>query len=236
MTHVLRATRRGVLIQEYFSKIYNYMGMGLLISALMAWLAIQEPLLSLFYKVSPDGIGGMTVLGWIAVISPLIIVFMIGNATSKLNIQQAKLLFWLFSALMGISSSNLLFIFSGEALFQAFLVTAGMFFVFAWFGFKTDKNLFGLGRFLIMGLIGIVLASIVNIFVGSGQFNFILNVISVVIFVGLTAYDSNLLKTIYSDSDSKEVMEAKAIQGALSLYLNFINLFRLMLYFLNDRR
>lgn len=236
MTQVLQAKRRTLFIQDYFSKIYNYMGGGLLISALMAWLCVREPLMGLFYTTNAEGVLSMSVLGWIAVFAPLLVVFLIGNATSKLNIQQAKLWFGLFSALMGISSSSLLFVYSGTALFQAFVVTAGMFFALAWFGFKTDKDLSGMGRFLIMGLIGVVLAGLVNLFVGSGQFNFVLNVISVVIFVGLTAYDSNKLKAMYADSDSEEVMQAKAIQGALALYLDFINLFRLMLYFLNDRR
>ncbi len=232
---ILKAVRRDVGIQSYFSRIYNYMGGGLLMSALLAWLSIKEPLLGLFYKIN-EGMVSLSILGWIAVFSPLLVVFLIGNATSKLNVQQAKLWFWIFSALMGVSLGNLLFIYSGSAMFQAFLVTAGMFFALALFGTKTTRDLSGLGRFLIMGLIGVILAGIVNIFIGSGQFNFILNVISVIIFVGLTAYDTNRLKAAYNPADSDEIVQAKAIQGALALYLDFINLFRLMLYFLNNRR
>ncbi|MBQ3695398.1 MAG: Bax inhibitor-1/YccA family protein [Alphaproteobacteria bacterium] len=232
---ILKATRSSLGIQTYFGRIYNYMGGGLLMSALMAWLSVREPLFNLFYKVN-DGQLSMSVLGWIAIFAPLLVIFFIGNATSKLNIQQAKLWFWLFSALMGISLGSLLFIYSGAAMFQAFLVTAGMFFALSLFGVKTSRDLSGLGRFLIMGLIGVILASLVNIFVGSGQFNFILNILSVVIFVGLTAYDTNKLKAAYNPADSDEIVQAKSIQGALALYLDFINLFRLMLYFLNNRR
>ena len=232
---VLKATRRGLGLQSYFARIYNYMGGGLLMSALMAWLSVKEPLFHLFYKIN-EGVLSLSVLGWIAIFAPLLVVFLIGNATSKLNIQQARLWFWIFAALMGISLGNLLFIYSGAAMFQAFLVTAGMFFALALFGTKTSRDLSGMGRFLMMGLIGIILAGIVNIFVGSGQFNFVLNVLSVIIFVGLTAYDTNRLKAAYVSTDSDEVVQAKAIQGALALYLDFINLFRLMLYFLNNRR
>ena len=137
---------------------------------------------------------------------------------------------------MGISLGNLLFIYSGAAMFQAFLVTAGMFFALSVIGAKTNRDLSGMGRFLMMGLIGIVLAGVVNIFVGSGQFNFILNVLAVGVFVGLTAYDTNRLRAMYNPADSDEMVQAKAIYGALALYLDFINLFRLMLYFLNNRR
>lgn len=234
-TQILKATRRGIGLQSYFGRIYNYMAGGLLMSALTAWLSVREPLFSIFYKIN-EGILSLSWVGWIAVFAPLLVIFMIGNATSKLNMTQAKLWFWLFSALMGISLGNLIFIYSGTAMFQAFLVTAALFLGLSLFGAKTERDLTGLGRFLIIGLIGIILAGIVNIFVGSGQFNFILNVLSVIIFIGLTAYDTNKLKAAYNPDDSQEIVQAKAIQGALALYLDFINLFRLMLYFLNNRR
>ncbi len=233
---ILKATARGLGIQTYFGKIYNYMAGGLLMSALMAWLSVREPLMSVFYKVSEQGVLTFSVLGWISVFAPLLVIFMIGNATSKLNLQQAKLWFWVFSALMGISLGNLAFAYSGAALFQAFIVTAGMFFVLSLYGAKTTRDLSGMRQFLFMGLIGIILAGLVNLFVGSGQFGFILNVLAVIVFVGLTAYDTNRLKAMYSASDSEEVVQAKAIQGALALYLDFINLFQLMLYFMGDRR
>ena len=236
MRDILQATRPSVGIQAYFGRIYNYMAGGLLISALMAWLSVKEPLLGLFYRVSPDGMMSMTILGWIAVFAPLLVVFFAGSAISKLNVQKAKLWFLLFSALMGISLGNIFFLYSGAAIFQAFLVTAGMFLGLSLIGVKTDKDLTGFGRFLMMGLMGIILAALVNLVVGSGFFNFVLNVLSVIVFVGLTVYDTNRLKSNYNIADSSEVTEAKAIQGALALYLDFINLFRLILYFLSDRR
>ena len=222
----LVATRRGFEIQTYFSRIYNYMAGGLLMSALMAWLSVREPLINLFYRRLPDGMISLSILGWIAVIAPLIVVFLIGHATSKLNVKQAQLWFWTFSALMGISLGNIFFLYSGTAIFQAFIVTAGMFLVLSLWGAKTERDLSSWGRFLWMGLVGVVLASIINLFMHSGQFNFILNLLAVFIFVGLTAYDTNRLKTLYVASDSEEMMHVKVIQGALALYLDFINLFR----------
>lgn len=232
----LIATRRGFELQTYFSRIYSYMSGGLLMSALMAWLSVREPLVNFFYQRMPDGMISFSLWGWIAILAPLVVVFLIGNATAKLNVKQAQLWFWVFSALMGISLGNLFFLYSGAAIFQAFIVTSGMFFVLSLWGVKTDRDLSGWGRFLMMGLIGVVLASIVNLFMRSGQFNFILNVLAVFIFVGLTAYDTNKLKASYGATDSEEMMDVKVIQGALALYLDFINLFRLMLYFLNNRR
>jgi len=232
----LIAKRRGVGLQTFFGRIYNYMAGGLLLSALMAWLSVREPLVRFFYHLMPDGGVTFSLVGWIVLFAPIVVVFLIGNATSKLNVQQAQFWFWLFSALMGISLGNIFFLYSGAAIFQAFVVTAGMFFALSWIGAKTERDLSGLGHFLMMGLIGVVIASLVNLFMHSGMMNFILNVLSVIIFVGLTAYDTNRLKALYADSDAEDMTRAKAIQGALALYLDFINLFRLMLYFLNNRR
>lgn len=232
----LVAKKRDFGIQTYFGRIYNYMAGGLLMSALMAWLSVRSPLLEIFYQRSPDGMVSPTLWCWLAIIAPLVVIFLIGNATAKLNVKQAQLWFWVFSALMGVSLGNIFFFYSGAAIFQAFVVTAGMFFVLSLWGAKTDRDLSGLGYFLWMGLVGVILAAIVNLFMRSGQLNFVLNVLSVGIFIGLTAYDTNRLKALYADTASQEEMHVKAIQGALALYLDFINLFRLMLYFLNNRR
>ena len=233
---VLQAKRANLGLQSYFGRVYNYMAGGLLLSGLMAWLSVHAPLINLFYRVSDDGMVSMTVLGWIAIFAPIVVVFLIGKATAKLNVQQAQLWFWFFSALMGVSLGNIFFLYSGAAIFQAFIVTSGMFFALSLIGAKTERDLTGFGRFLLMGLVGVVLASLVNIFVGSGLLNFVLNVLAVIVFVGLTVYDTNRLKALYDATDSEEIVQAKAIHGALALYLDFINLFRLVLYFLNDRR
>ena len=234
--NVLSTMRRGVGIQNYFKSIYQYMSGGLLVSALMAWLSVREPLWNWFYKVSADGMVTYSVLGWVSIFAPFFVLFFTQRAVSQLNVAQAKLWFWGFSALMGISLGNVFLLFAGSAISQAFLTTAAVFLGLSWFGYSTKRDVSQLGRFAMIGLIGVVLSSIVNIFIASEQFNFVLNLLAVVIFTALTIYDTNRLKTIYSDSDSAEIQEAKAIRGALMLYLDFINLFRLMLYFLNNRR
>lgn len=222
-------------LQSYFAKVYNYMAGGLAVSGVVAWLTAREPFIGLFYKMTPQGVN-YSLLGWVAVFSPLILIFMISSSLNKLKVNRAQGLFWLFSGLMGVSLSNIFLFFSGESIFQAFLITAGMFAGMSLYGYTTKRSLASWGSFLFMGLIGIILASLVNLFVQSSAFNFGISVIAVFIFVGLTAYDTQTLKNMYSETDGEDVRNAKAISGALSLYLDFINLFRLMLYFLNDRK
>lgn len=222
-------------LRAYFAKVYNYMAGGLGVSGAVAYLASKEPFVEWFYQVGPQGIS-YSGLGWIAVLSPLVLIFMISSSLRRLNVGRAQTLFWVFSALMGVSLSNVFLLFTGSAVFQAFLVTAGMFAAISLYGYTTQRSLASWGSFLFMGLIGVILASVVNMFVGSGRFDFIISVVSVLIFVGLTAYDTQQLKSMYDQANSEDMQGALAISGALSLYLNFINLFRLMLYFLNDRR
>jgi len=223
-------------IRAYFGKVYNYMAGGLALSGVMAYLVTHSSLMNLFYRAVPNGGVTYSVLGWVAIFAPLILIFMISSSISRLNTARAQGLFWLFSALMGISLSNIFLFYRDVAIFQAFLITAGMFAALSLYGYTTQKSLASWGSFLLMGLFGVILASVVNIFVGSSAFNFGLSVLCVFIFVGLTAYDTQKLKLMYDSSDSDEIQQAKAISGALSLYLDFINLFRLILYFMNDRR
>ena len=229
------ARRRDMSLQKYFTKIYAYMGGGLIMSALMAWLAVREPMIQWFYKITGEGQITYSIWGWIAIFSPLLVIFLIGHAANKLNVAMAQFWFWVFSALMGVSLSSILLMFNVQAVSQAFLASAAMFLGLSLVGFKTERDLTSIGRFAVMGLIGVIIVSVINIFVGSGKVNFVLNILSVVIFVALTIYDTNKLKAAYQEDDSAEIVQAKAIHGALSLYLDFINLFRLMLYFMNRR-
>jgi len=223
-------------LRAYFGKVYNYMAGGLALSGAMAYATAHTPMIKLFYTIRPEGVATYSLLGWIAILSPLILIFMISNSLARLNTIRAQGLFWLFSALMGVSLSNIFLFYTDVAIFQAFLVTAGMFAGLSLYGYTTGRSLAAWGSFLFMGLIGVILASVVNLFLHSGALNFGLSVLSVLIFVGLTAYDTQKLKYMYNESDGDDVHEAQAISGALSLYLDFINLFRLMLYFLNNRR
>ena len=222
-------------LRAYFGRVYNYMAGGLALSGIVAYLVANTDLIKLFYRVTPQG-ATYSILGLIAIFSPLILIFMISSAINRLNTARAQGLFWVFSALMGVSLSNIFLFFSDVAIFQAFLITAGMFAALSLYGYTTGRSLAGWGSFLFMGLIGVILASLVNMFLQSGSLNFGLSVLSVVIFVGLTAYETQKLKMMYSASDSEDMQQAKAISGALSLYLDFINLFRLVLYFMGNRR
>lgn len=222
-------------MRTYFGRIYNYMAGGLAVSGATAYFTTQDPLFSLFYKVT-NGVLSLSVLGWIAVLAPLIIIFMINSAVQRMNASKASMLFWVFSVLMGVSLSSLLMVYSGASLMQAFLVTAASFLGLSLYGYTTKKSLASWGSFLFMGLIGVIVASLVNIFMASSALNFALSIISVFIFIGLTIYDTNRLKYMYSEYMSEEAQKAMAINGALALYLDFINLFRLILYFMGDRR
>ena len=222
-------------LRAYFAKIYNYMAGGLAVSGLVAYLVAHTNLIKVFYSISPNGVS-YSLLGWVAIFSPLILIFMISSSLARVNVARAQGLFWLFSALMGVSLSNIFLFFADADIFQAFLVTAGMFAGLSLYGYTTGRSLASWGSFLIMGLWGVILASVLNLFFRSGSLNFGLSVLSVLIFVGLTAYDTQRLKRAYDGVRTDEEQQALAISGALSLYLDFINLFRLMLYFLNNRR
>ena len=223
-------------IRAYFGKVYNYMAGGLALSGGVAYLTAHSSMMNLFYQRTAEGGLTYSLLGWVAIFSPLILIFMISSAIGHMRVAKAQGLFWLFSALMGVSLSNIFFFYENVAIVQAFLVTAGAFAGLSIYGFTTQKSLASWGSFLFMGLLGVILASIVNLFLGSSAVNFAVSVLSVVIFVGLTAYDTQKLKAIYESAYSEDQKNALAISGALSLYLDFINLFRLILYFMNDRR
>ena len=222
-------------LRAYFAKIYNYMAGGLAVSGLVAYLVAHTNLIKIFYTISPNGVS-YSLLGWVAILSPLILIFMISSSLARVNVARAQGLFWLFSALMGVSLSNIFLFFADTDIFQAFLATAGMFAGLSLYGYTTKRSLASWGSFLFMGLWGVILASVLNLFFQSGPLNFGLSILAVLIFVGLTVYDTQRLKRAYDVVRTDEEQQALAISGALSLYLDFINLFRLMLYFLNNRR
>ncbi len=226
---------QSVGMRTYFGRIYNYMAGGLAVSGVMAYLSVREPLFGLFYSVQ-NNVVSLSLLGWIAVLAPLVMIFMINSAVSKMNAAKAGVLFWIFSALMGVSLSNVLLMYTGASVVQAFLVTSVGFLGLSLYGYTTKKSLTGWGGFLMMGLIGVVIAMLINFFFQSGPLNLAISVISLFIFVGLTIYDTNRLKFMYSEYMTEEAKKAVAINGALALYLDFINLFRLVLYFIGDRR
>lgn len=229
------AGEQSVGMRAYFSKIYNYMAGGLVVSGVTAYLGTKEPLFSLFYKVTEQNTLGLTLLGWIAILAPLALIFMISSAVNRLHASRAAALFWLFSALMGLSFSNIFVAYTSTSIFQAFLVTAASFLGLSIYGYTTKKSLASWGSFLFMGLIGVIVAMVVNIFLQSSVLGFSVSIIAVFVFVGLTAYDTNRLKMMYNTAPA-QARDSIAISGALALYLDFINLFRLLLMFLGNQK
>lgn len=178
----------------------------------------------------------LTILGWVAVLSPFVLIFMMSSAVANGNAGNALVLFCIFSALMGVSLTTIFWVYSTMSVVKTFLITAGTFAGMSLYGYTTGRDLTKFGSFLFMGLWGLILATIVNFFVKSSSFDLTLSVIGVLLFVGLTAYDTWKIRRIYNENDSENVLTSKAIFGAVDLYLDFINLFLYLLRFFGSRR
>jgi FtsH-binding integral membrane protein len=168
-------------------------------------------------------------------LAPLAMVFFLSFRINSMSVAAAQTTFWVYAALMGLSLSSIFLVFTGQSIVQTFFVTAASFGALSLYGYTTKKDLSGFGTFLIMGLFGLIIASIVNIFLQSSAMGFAISVIGVLIFAGLTAYDTQKIKEMYYDGDDVAVMGRKAIMGALTLYLDFINLFTFLLQFMGNR-
>ena len=226
-------------LRAYMLRVYNYMLVGLGLTGLMAWLTANTPLSQVFYNqiTTPNGIAMQpNILGWIAIFAPLAMVFFLSFRIMKMSFAAAQATFWIYAAVMGISLSTILFVYTGASIALTFFITAGMFGAMSLWGYSTKRDLTGFGSFLFMGLIGLVLASIAGMFFHSTQLQFVISVLGVFIFTGLTAYDSQSIKNMYFAGDDGEVVGKKAVMGALRLYLDFINLFLYLLRVMGNRR
>lgn len=213
-------------LRIYMTKVYNYMSLGLLVTAAAAYFGAAS---GIYLAIAS------TPLIYVLAFSPLIMAIWLGSRLHKMSAARAQTMFWVFAGLMGMSLSYVLLMFTGVSVVRTLLLTAGSFGALSLYGYTTKRDLAPLGAFLFMGLIGIILASVVNIFVGSSALHMTVSVLGVLIFAGLTAYDTQDIKRIYYAGDTTEVAEKKAIYGALRLYLDFINLFVLLLQFMGDR-
>ena len=224
-------------LRAHMNKVYGTMSIGMLITFAVAWAVGTSPqLLSVFRDpatLQPN------ILGWIVMFAPLIMVFAFSAALNKISAATAQVFFWAFSAVMGLSLSWIFVAFTGFSIAQVFLVTSIAFAGLSLWGYTTKKDISGWGAFLIMGVIGILVASIVNIFLGSPAIAFAISILGVLIFAGLTAYDTQNIKNTYlqhaAHGDSEWLGKA-AIMGALQLYLDFINMFMFLLQFLGSQR
>lgn len=224
-------------LRAYMVKVYNFMAGGLCLTALVSFLILNTSLIGLFFNINQAaGTISLSGLGWLMFIAPLIMVFAFNWVISRGSIAQVQGVFWGYAALMGASLTPILFMYTTTSMAKVFLITAGTFGAMSLYGYTTKRDLTGMGSFLIMGLWGVIIATIVNIFMRSAAMDYALSYITVAIFVGLTAYDTQTIRNMYMSADTDDTLTRKAVAGALSLYLDFINLFLNLLRIMGDRR
>ena len=228
-------------LRAYMLKVYNYMATGILMTGIIALITFKMSVVT----DSSGSIVGLTQVGnaiymsglkWLVMLAPLGIVFYMSFGINKMSAAKAQTTFWIFAALMGLSLSSILLVYTGMSITRVFFICSATFGAMSIYGYTTKRDLTKLGSFLMMGLIGIIIASIVNIFMKSSMMYFVISILGVLIFVGLTAYDTQKIKNMYAASDTGELMGKKAVMGALTLYLDFINLFIMLLRLFGQRR
>ncbi|MEL6946062.1 MAG: Bax inhibitor-1/YccA family protein [Pseudomonadota bacterium] len=219
-------------LRSYMLGIYNYMSIAMVITGGVAMFVANlasnnDGFQQLLYN-SP--------VKWVIMLAPLAFVLVLSFGINRMSVATSQIVFWVYSAVMGLSLSSIFLVFTGASIAQTFFVTAAAFGALSLYGYTTKRNLSGMGQFLLMGLIGLIIASIINYFVDSSALAFAVNVIGVLIFAGLTAYDTQRLKETYDMViGNSEAMAKSSIMGALSLYLNFVNMFMFLLQFMGDR-
>jgi len=223
-------------LRKYFLKIYQLMSSGLAITACSAISVLTLPTLTnlMFITNIYGHYMGLTSIGWLVSFIPLAISLYFAFGYSRISADNARILFWFYAALVGVSLAPLGIIYTGASVARTFLVCSAMFGSMSLYGYSTDKDLTGIGSFLVMGLIGLILTSVINMFLQSSAVEYAISVIGTIIFTGLTAYDTQKLKHIYySGCDTSDKV---GVMGAFTLYLDFINLFVFLLRFLGVRK
>jgi hypothetical protein len=214
-------------LRQHMLRVYNYMAGGLALTGLVSFLVASSETLT-------QAIFG-TPLMWLAVFAPVALVFFLSLRLHKMSFSAAQTTFWIYAGLNGLSLASIFLVYSGTSVARVFFITAGTFAATSLYGYTTKRDLTGFGSFLFMGLVGLIIASLVNMFLASSALQFALSVIGVLIFTGLTAYDTQKIKEWYIEGEDGETAGKKAIFGALNLYLDFINLFLMMLRFFGNR-
>ena len=228
-------------LRAYMLRVYNWMASGLLLTGIVSYAIANTSLVELFYRqvYTPRGIAVQpTILGYAAVFAPLAFVMALSFGINRMSKATVQALFWAFAAAMGASLANIFLIYSGASIARVFFITAGTFGAMSLYGYTTRTDLSRFGSFLIMGLIGVIIASVVNIFVASSALQFGISIIGVLVFVGLTAYDTQRIKSDYVQfayAEGSDLAAKRSVFDALQLYLNFINLFMLLLQLFGGR-
>ena len=214
-------------LRQYMLRIYNYMAGGLALTGAVAYFAAASG----FYQAIVGSI-----LFWIVLFAPLGLVLLLSFRLQSMSLGAAQLTFWAYAALMGLSLAGIFLVYTGASIARVFFITAGTFAAMSLYGYTTRSDLSRVGSFMFMGLIGIIIAGLVNMFIQSTALQFALSVAGVLVFTGLTAWDTQQIKEMYYEGDGSVVAGKKAIMGALRLYLDFINLFMMLMQLLGDRR
>jgi hypothetical protein len=214
-------------LRAHMQRVYGYMAGGLALTGIVAYGAAASG----FYQSIAS-----TPLIWLVMLAPLGFVLALSFGIQRMSAATATLLFWIYAAVMGLSLGSIFLVFTGTSIARVFFITAATYGAMSLYGYTTRTDLSGFGSFLLMGLGGIVIASLVNIFVGSSALQFAVSIVGVILFVGLTAYDTQRIKQVYLESDTEEIAGKKAVLGALALYLDFINLFMMLLQLFGQRR
>jgi hypothetical protein len=204
------------------------MGLGLALTGAVAFFTASSPAMM-------QAIHG-TALSWLVMLSPLAFILVLSFGIQKLRPATAQALFWAFAGVMGLSLSSIFIVYTGTSIARVFFITAALFGAMSLYGYTTKKSLASWGSFLFMGLLGVIIAMVVNIFLASSALHFAISVIGVLIFTGLTAYDTQNIKQQYYEGDGAVIAEKKAIMGALRLYLDFINLFIMLMHLMGQQR
>jgi len=233
-----RSVSRDAGLRSYMLRIYNYMASALALTGIVAMVAANSPaFLGALYNVQGGHAVGMSGLGWLVMFAPVGLVIWLGMGIGRMSVATAQAIYWTYAVLIGLSLSSIFILYTGESIARTFFVTAGTFGAMSLYGYTTQKDLSSFGSFLIMGLLGLIVASIVNMFLHSSALMFATSVLGVLIFVGLTAWDTQKLKVMYYQvGGSGEMLAKVSIMGALSLYMDFINIFMYMLRFMGDRK
>jgi FtsH-binding integral membrane protein len=239
MTVGVPTVARDAGLRSYMLSVYNYMASGVLLTGIVALGIANSSLINLLATANPaTGSVQPTGLGWIAMFAPLVFVFIFSSAINRISVGGAQAMYWAFAGLIGVQFSTLFLIYTGASIAQTFFATAVGFLGLSLWGYTTKRDLSGWGTFLHMGVWGIIAAIVINMFfVRSGTFDFMISVIGVLLFAGLTAYDTQKIKSLYFVvAGNGEAMAKSAVMGALQLYLDFINMFLFLLRFMGDRR
>ena len=214
-------------LRQHMLRVYNYMALGLVLTGVVAFVVASTPALYVPIFSTP--------LKWVVMLAPLAFVFLFSFRIQTMSASGAQVMFWAFCAIMGLSLASVFLVFTGTSIARTFFVAATMFGATSLYGYTTKTDLTRFSSFLIMGLIGVVIAALVNLFLASSALQFAISVIGILVFLGLTAWDTQTIKEQYAANFDSELRQKMAVWGAFSLYLNFINIFQLLLNFTGER-